>query len=109
MRQKTSGTKVDPLYEGLQIIPSTLSYTQKLGVSNSSFGDATNDPSRKVRPNPRPPPIPHSNSTIIGSNGRTYVNVDPIFDTHILNHARLKSSMRRKKGYVDSSIENYNA
>ena len=38
-----SGTKVDPIYNGLQIISSTLSYTQKPGVSNSDFGDAVND------------------------------------------------------------------
>ena len=38
-----SGTKVDPLYDGLQIISSTLTYTQKPGVSNSNFGDAVND------------------------------------------------------------------
>ena len=38
-----SGTKVDPLYDALQIFSSTLSYTQKKGVSNSNFGDAIND------------------------------------------------------------------
>ena len=38
-----SGKKVDPLYDGLQIIPSTLSYSQKQGISNSDFGDAVHD------------------------------------------------------------------
>ena len=37
-----SGTKVDPLYDGLQIISSTFSYTQKSGVYNSNFWDAVN-------------------------------------------------------------------
>ena len=38
-----SGTKVDYLYDGLQTISSTLSYTQKPGVYNSNFGNAVND------------------------------------------------------------------
>ena len=38
-----SGRKVDPLYDGLQIISSTLSYSQKQGISNSNFGDAVLD------------------------------------------------------------------
>ena len=38
-----SRTKVNHLYDGLQIISSTLTYTQKPGVSNSNFGDAVND------------------------------------------------------------------
>ena len=33
---------MDPLYDGQQIISSTLTYTQKQGVSNSNFGDAVN-------------------------------------------------------------------
>ena len=31
---------MDPHYEVLQIIPSTLSCTQKKGISNNKFGDA---------------------------------------------------------------------
>ena len=38
-----SGRKVDPLYNGLQIISSTLSYSQKQRISNSDFGDAVLD------------------------------------------------------------------
>ena len=38
-----SGRKVDPLYDVLQIISSTLSYSKKQGISNSDFGDAVLD------------------------------------------------------------------
>ena len=34
---------MDPLYDGLQIISSTLSYSQKQGISNSNFGEAVLD------------------------------------------------------------------
>ena len=34
---------MDPLYNGLQIISSTLSYSQKQGIFNSNFGDAVLD------------------------------------------------------------------
>ena len=33
---------MDPLYDGIQNISSTLTYTQKASVSNSNFGDVVN-------------------------------------------------------------------
>ena len=38
-----SGRKVDPLYDDLQIVSSTLSSSQKQGISNSNFGDSVLD------------------------------------------------------------------
>ena len=41
--QNLTGSKVDPYSEHLKILTSTLSYTQKKGVSNNKFGDAVLD------------------------------------------------------------------
>ena len=41
--QNLMGSKVDPYPKHLQILTSTLSHTQKKGVSNNKFGDAVLD------------------------------------------------------------------
>ena len=38
-----SGTKMDPLFDAVQIISTTLTYTRKQSISNSNFGDAVLD------------------------------------------------------------------
>ena len=49
------------------------------------------------------------NGTLNDGLGRPYVHDDPISDTQVFHHALLKSSMRKKRGDVDNSIEYYDA
>ena len=49
------------------------------------------------------------NGVLNDSLGRPYINDDPITPTQVFHHTLPKSSMRKKRGNVDKSIEHYNA
>ena len=84
----------------------TFVYMARTGGSKD---EEENNNSDEFQERLRPNTTPSSNDTIIDTRNRTFVNVDPISDTQILNHALLRSSMRIKKGHVDNSIEHYDA
>ena len=49
------------------------------------------------------------NSVLNDSLGRPYNNDNPLIPTKAFHHALLKSSMRKKRGDVDKSIDHYDA
>ena len=74
-------------------------------TGNPEDKDGDNDSEFKERKNPDPAST--NNDAIIDS--KVFSNDDPLYNTQVLHHALLRSSMRIKKGNVDNYIEHYDA